>query len=105
MHRHPQPRRRIGRAIAKVAAGVSAVVVLAGTAVGWATAGDPTAIRREVRAAFGQAIAAIPTAGRSPSTDNDQPVETSISGSLTPTPDVGTPVESSIYGDTIPCVN
>ncbi|MFX0579582.1 LCP family protein [Nocardia nepalensis] len=35
-----RPRRRFGRAIAKVAAGGLSVVVLAGTAVGWATAGS-----------------------------------------------------------------
>jgi LCP family protein required for cell wall assembly len=80
---------------------------------------DPVAIRRDVRAAFGQVGPAVPSAapttGRPPTSDNGQIFDsgqTTGGGSTstadtatTTTPDAGKPVENTIASDTIPCVN
>lgn len=64
---------------------------------------DPAAIRREVRAAFGDPDPTValfnPAHPQTLSTTDPQ------AGSAMPTPDVGKPVDATITGDTIPCVN
>ncbi|WP_194837477.1 LCP family protein [Nocardia sp. XZ_19_369] len=64
---------------------------------------DPTAIRREVRAAFGDPdpSVALFKSTRPPTLPTTDP----LAGTATPTPDVGAPVATTITGDTIPCVN
>ncbi|KAA8887481.1 LytR family transcriptional regulator [Nocardia colli] len=64
---------------------------------------DPAAIRREVRAAFGDPDPAV--ALYNPPRPRTLSPADPITGSATPTPDVGKPVDATITGDTIPCVN
>ncbi|QXN93358.1 LCP family protein [Nocardia iowensis] len=63
---------------------------------------DPAAIRREVRAAFGEPEPAAALFHQAPPT---MAAADSPTGTPTPTPDVGKPVATTITGDTIPCVN
>ncbi|MFI6165200.1 LCP family protein [Nocardia sp. NPDC051052] len=64
---------------------------------------DPAAIRREVRAAFGDPDPTV--ALYNPARPQTLSTTDPVAESAMPAPDVGKPVDATITGDTIPCVN